>query len=137
MIDLVEAQSRPGFIKAQGENDILLTNAPGNRHTLAVKILDLWLASKGRRARIVDAQFDLGPLIDEIRTTRSSILLISMSLMKQYGVVNEIVERVAELPQPLRPRVVIGGYAVKLGLVPPITGTDLMADISALANILD
>ncbi len=122
--------------RPEGENDILLTNAPGNRHTLAIKILDLWLVSRGKRGRIVDVQFNPGPLIDEIRTTRSDTLLISMSLMEQYGGVNEIVGQVAELPKPLLPRVVIGGYAVKLGLVPPITGADLMADISALANHL-
>jgi methanogenic corrinoid protein MtbC1 len=136
VIDLVDAQVRPVVFNAHGENDIILTVAPGNRHTLAIKILDLWLVSRGKRARIVDVQFNFGALIDEIRTTRSNILLISMSLMEQYAAVNEIVEQVAELPKPLRPRAVIGGYAVKLGLVPPITGADLMADISALAGHL-
>jgi hypothetical protein len=108
----------PWVSKLTAKKEILLTNAPGNRHTLAIKILDLWLASRGKRARIMGVQFNPGPLLNEIRTTRSNIFLISMSLMEQYGAVTEIVEQVAELPMPRRPRVIIGGYAVKLGLVP-------------------
>ncbi len=136
VIDLIEAQSKPLASRAEGENGILLTNAPGNRHTLAIKILDLWLASRGRRARIVDVQLNLGPLLDHIRTIPSKILLISMSLVEQTGAVKEIVKQVANLPKPVRPRVVIGGHAVKLGLVAPINGADLMADISTLAEHL-
>jgi hypothetical protein len=36
------------------------------------------------------------------------------------------------LPRALCPKIIAGGYAVKLGLVPRISGVDLMADISSL-----
>jgi len=45
-----------------------------------------------------------------------------------------ITERIAELPKSTRPKVIVGGYAVKLGLVPAIPGADLMADISSLSG---
>jgi hypothetical protein len=41
-------------------------------------------------------------------------------------------ERVAALPGPIRPKIIVGGYAVKLGLVPEIPGAELVADINTL-----
>jgi len=108
-------------------------NAPGNVHTLGLRIIALWLASKGKVATILDKQYDAAHLLKRIKTTRTKLLLISVALPAQYNGVNEIVERVAELANPIRPRVVVGGSAVKLGLIPPIRGADLMADISLLS----
>ncbi len=133
VLDLIGTKSKLG-LSADGKSggEILLMNAFGNRHTLAVRVLALWLKSKGRRTEIVDAQRDTDPLLSHIRTKQPKLLLISMALSEQYGGVNELAERIAELPEPVRPRVVVGGYAVKLGLVPPIQGADMMADISLL-----
>ncbi|MDO9417152.1 hypothetical protein [Pararhizobium sp.] len=68
-----------------------------------------------------------------IKTTRTKLLLISVALPAQYCGVSEIVKQVAKLANPIRPRVVVGGSAVKLGLIPPIRGADLMAGISLLS----
>ena len=40
----------------------------------------------------------------------------------------------AALPEPVRPRVFVGGYAVKMGFVTAIPGADLVADINLLAG---
>ena len=112
---------------------ILLMNAPGNIHTLGLRIIALWLASKGKVATILDTQYDAAHLLKLIKTTRTKLLLISVALPAQYYGVNEIVKQVAKLANPIRPSVVVGGSAVKLGLIPPIRGADLMADISLLS----
>jgi methanogenic corrinoid protein MtbC1 len=116
------------------ETDVLLMNAPGNEHTLAIRILALWLVSKGMQAQIADAHLDLDQLVTLVRSARPKMLLISMALAAQRRDVIAIAERMAELPKSIRPKVIVGGYAVKLGLVPPIPGADLMADISSLSG---
>lgn len=106
-------------------------NAPGNAHTIGLRIIALWLASKGKIATI-DTQ-DAANLMKLIKTTRPKLVLISVALHEQYFGLKEIVEQVAKLAESIRPRVVVGGSAVKLGLIPPILGADLLADISLLS----
>jgi hypothetical protein len=57
-----------------------------------------------------------------------------MALPEQADGVVGIVDRIAALPQALRPRVIVGGYAVKQGLVSEIPGAELLADISQLPH---
>ncbi len=133
VIDLVSTKVQPiAPPNLVSGGAILLMNAPGNLHTLGLRIISQWLASKGKIATILDTQDDAAHLLKLIKTTRTKLLLISVALPAQYYSVNEIVEQVAKLAKPIRPRVVVGGYAVKLGLIPPIRGADLMADISLL-----
>jgi methanogenic corrinoid protein MtbC1 len=115
---------------------ILLINAPGNHHTLAVRILALWLSDKGMPAHAVDDALDVNDLIVVILKMRPRILLISMALAEQVPGVTALVDRIADLPEPLRPKIVVGGYAVKLGLVSHIPGAILLADINGFAALL-
>ena len=133
--DLVASKvqaGKPTDLVRSNESEFLLMNAPGNEHTLAIRILALWLVSKGKRAQIADAHLRLDELTTLVKTTKPKVLLISMALAEQSKGVMAIAERIAELPKPIRPRIIVGGYAVKLGLVPSIPGTDLMVDISTL-----
>lgn len=133
--DLVASKvkaGKPTDLVRSNEAEILLMNAPGNEHTLAIRILALWLVSKGKRAQIADAHLSLDELTTLVKATKPKVLLISMALAEQSKGVMAITERIAELPKPIRPRIIVGGYAVKLGLVPSIPGADLMADISVL-----
>ncbi|MGA7809200.1 cobalamin-dependent protein, partial [Bradyrhizobium sp.] len=132
--DLIAAKvgGLPAHFMRSNERQILLMNAPGNKHTLAVRILALWLASKGARVQIVDRHCTMDEIVNAIAADKTEMLLISMALSEQRAGVVEIAERVAELPLLVRPAIVVGGYAVKLGLVPPIPGAELLADISHL-----
>jgi methylmalonyl-CoA mutase cobalamin-binding subunit len=114
------------------EPDIVLMNAPGNRHTLAIRILSLWLWNKGVGVRTYDVPPPLEELITLVVASRVRVVLISMALAEQLTGVAKIVERIAELPPSIRPKVIVGGNAVKLGLVSAIPGADLMGDISLL-----
>jgi methanogenic corrinoid protein MtbC1 len=114
-------------------HEILLINAPGNHHTLAVRILALWLSDKSMPALTVDEALDVSDLIILICKMRPRMLLISMALAEQVPGVIAIIERIGDLPEFMRPKVIVGGYAVKLGLVSQIPGAALLADISAFA----
>jgi len=112
--------------------DVLLVNATGNIHTLAIRILALWLEDQGRRARIVS----VGPAFEELKRSievdRPKAVLISIALPEQRKDTAELVAAISSLPRALRPRVLIGGFAIKCGLVEPMPDADLVADISDL-----
>jgi methanogenic corrinoid protein MtbC1 len=79
---------------------------------------------------------DVPPTLEDLTTqvirTQPRLILVSMALAEQSIGVTTIVERIAELSSSVRPRIIVGGYAVKLGLVSAIPGADLMGDISSL-----
>ena len=112
--------------------EVLLMSAAGNRHTLAIRILELWLMNKGIRTRLVHPTLSLDDLMALIRHTRPTALLVSMALPEHRAAVLKTAERVAALPGPIRPKIIVGGYAVKMGLVPEIPGAELVADINTL-----
>jgi methanogenic corrinoid protein MtbC1 len=114
------------------EPEVLLVNAPGNKHTLAIRILTLWLWNRGLPARMIDVPPILEDLTAQVIRTQPRLILVSMALAEQCMGVTAIAERIADLPSSIRPRVIVGGYAVKLGLVSAIPGADLMSDISSL-----
>lgn len=136
VVDLVErrtaAASTAATEKARRPT-LFLMNAPGNRHTLAIRILSLWFTSQGMKTRIIDEQAGLDALLKELSDTRPGFLLVSMALLEQRGEVAAVAEQLQRLPEAARPKMLVGGYPVKVGLVPPIPGADLVADISALS----
>ncbi len=113
-------------------SEFLLMNAAGNKHTLAIRILTLWLASRGAAARVLDSPASPEELAAMVIRYRPRSLLISMALAEQGAGVTALAQRISQLPVAIRPKVIIGGYAVKLGLVSAIPGAELMADISSL-----
>jgi len=110
---------------------VILINAPGNRHNLSIRILALWLESQRIKARIADSELGSETLVAQL-ATRPKLLLISMALTEQSEGVEEIVNRILAWPKLLQPRIIVGGYAVKVGLVSPIPGVEMTADIQAL-----
>ncbi|MBR0871037.1 cobalamin-dependent protein [Bradyrhizobium tropiciagri] len=118
--------SRPGTTL------LFLMNAPGNRHRLAVRILALWLKGRGARVRIVDGDLDHARLLHSIAAERPDYLLISMAVIEQRDRVVEICGAAQALPQDVRPKIVVGGYPVKAGLIESIPGAELLSDITVL-----
>jgi methanogenic corrinoid protein MtbC1 len=138
VIALVEARHKATHADANGADAsasrplLFLMNARGNMHTLAVRILALWLASQGARVRIVDSEAGVDALLRDIAAEFPKSLLISVSLREQRAHVAEIVRCVSTLPAEMRPKVIVGGYAVKAGLMRSLRGAELVADISKL-----
>jgi methanogenic corrinoid protein MtbC1 len=132
LIAAKEAAPMPDCPNTAEAPAMLLMNAPGNRHTLAIRILSLWLRNKGFGVQMLDEPPPLHEFLALVLASRIRVVLLSMALAEQLSAVVEIVERIAELPRSNRPRVVVGGYAVKLGYVSAIPGADLLGDISLL-----
>lgn len=132
LVTTTRFQDRPADARPLDRPDALLMTADGNRHTLAVGILSLWLMDSGMRTRVLDPGLPLKDLLARIGHDRPRLLLISMALAEQRPGVVTLVECLAALPEPVRPRVIVGGYAVKLGHVDAIPGAELMVDISGL-----
>jgi methanogenic corrinoid protein MtbC1 len=112
--------------------EVLIINAPDNRHTLAIRILAAWFAVKGIPARVIDPIPPIDDFIAQIGESRLHLILISMALAEQCPAVVGLVERITALPGTHHPRILVGGYAVKMNLVPPIPGADLVSDINSL-----
>jgi methanogenic corrinoid protein MtbC1 len=134
-ISFKSRESRAANVNGPRQPEVLLMNAPGNNHTMAIRFLALWMADKGTRTRVLDVSVEGRHLISLIKDARPRALLISMALAEQSESVRGIVSCMAEVPLRIRPRVVVGGYAVKSGLISPIPRAELVADISSLSLV--
>ena len=114
------------------ETRLFLMNAAGNRHNLGVRILALWLESCGARVRIIDDGTDCASLMRSVAADRPEYLLISMALTEQRDHVVEIANATQALPLDVRPKVIVGGYPVKAGLIEAIPAAELLSDMSVL-----
>src|SRR5262249_54980869 len=108
VVDLVANKVKRQKLARQQHDRYFLMNAPGNQHTLAVRILTLWLESHGKRARALDDQIDLAELERSLSSEKPKFLLVSMSLPNQTDGVAKIAAMANELPASIRPKVMVG-----------------------------
>jgi methanogenic corrinoid protein MtbC1 len=135
VLKLIEARIRKGNTASRAPANatrMFLMNAPGNRHGLAVRILSIWLKNRGAKVRIIRDGVDQDSLIQRIAAERPKYLLISMALIEQRDSVVAIAHAARALPPDERPKIIVGGYPVKAGLISSIPETELLSDISAL-----
>jgi methanogenic corrinoid protein MtbC1 len=134
VIELIEGIMQRGRTRRRaGVPRCFLMNAPGNTHTLAIRILALWLESRSICTPTVVDHLDLQELAQHIIKAAPKALLISMALPEQLNGVAAISALVGELPAGARPKVIVGGYAIKSGLVRFVPGADLVTDINLLS----
>jgi len=128
--------SQAGTETLTGRPTVLIMNAPGNFHTLGIRVLALWLADRNANVCVVDPPLDAEGLAMLVRETHAKFLLVSMAIPEQETHIFPIVERLTQLPEAIRPQIFVGGNAVKMGLVPAIPGATLLTDISLFPNDL-
>ena len=116
--------------------DIILMNAPGNTHTLGIRFLELWLTSNGSGSLVLDPPPAIEELARVVQTTQPKFLLISVALPEQMAAVSQIVELLSRAAVGTKPQIIVGGYAVKFGLVQPIAGIALASDINQLTGLI-
>lgn len=112
--------------------EALLINADGNNHTLAIRILALWLKSRDVEALALYPSLTPSDLINLLKQMQPRLLLISIALAEQCSSVIRLTELLESIPIENKPKIIIGGYAVKSGMLAPIAGTTLISDISHL-----
>ena len=89
----------------------LLTPVPGNRHTLGIRMLEVWLAEHGVTCMTVEPDLpadEIAALADQLRPT---IVGLSISIPNQVAALTDLADSLHKLPAP--PAVVAGGFAVK------------------------
>lgn len=138
VIEMIERSMQRGRTRRRaGVPRYFLMNAPGNTHTLAIRVLALWLESHGICTPTVVDHLDLQELAQDIIKAAPKALLISMALPQQLNSVAAISALIGELPANARAKVIVGGYAIKTGLVRFVPGADLVTDINLLGALPD
>ncbi len=114
---------------------VFLMNALGNDHSLGVRILSLWLQSKGIETRLFHPPPTPETLFQFATQTRPQAILISVALEWQKVYVHNIARMIELLPRP-RPTLIVGGYAIKQNLIPPIPDVLLLESITGLDDFI-
>jgi len=114
---------------------VVLLNAYGNDHTLAIRILALWLKAKGFEALVLDPPPPPAVLSATLRNLKPTAVLISLALSEQRTAVLSMMES-SRTSDSHHPAVFVGGYAVKMELVAPIPGSMFMTDIARMEETL-
>lgn len=136
VVRLIEARISMGPTPPPSKQaPLFLMNAPGNQHDLAVRILSIWLKNRGMDVRMIESDVDQNKLLRSITAERPKYLLISMALTEQQDSVAAVAKAVQTLPDGMRPKIIVGGYPVKAGLIGSIPATEFSSDISSLPII--
>jgi len=114
---------------------VVLLNAYGNDHTLAIRILALWLKAKGFDALVLDPPPPPALLSATVRNLKPAAVLISLALSEQRMAVLSMMESLHS-NNGHHPAVFVGGYAIKMELVAPIPGSMFMTDIARMEETL-
>ena len=114
---------------------VFLMNARGNHHSLGIRILSLWLQSKGIETRLLHPPPTSDTLFELAIQTRPQAILVSLALEWHQEHLYSLVQLIERLPRP-RPTLIAGGYAVKQGLIPPIAGALLLENITGLSDFI-
>ncbi len=133
LYELVAAEIAPA---ASPRSVVLAMNAPDNHHTLGIRLLALWLLDRGVGARVVLPTPSPQDLVGLVLETQPRVLMISLSLAQQQPKVATLIAGIAKLPERQRPRILIGGSAVKRGAVAPIQGAELVWDLPSIESRL-
>ena len=114
---------------------VLLMNARGNDHSLGIRILSLWLQSKGIQTRHLEPPPTPESLFRLATQTRPQAILVSVALEQQKGYVYTIAKMMERLPRP-RPALIVGGYAIKQNLISHIPGALLLETMAGLNDFI-
>lgn len=113
--------------------DILLTNADGNYHTLGIKFLEMRLLSTGFKTFTALPGLPAAEILGLAKTLGARAIGVSVSLLPQMKSIRELAGEILKLPEPERPKLILGGMPIKEGLVlPPELKVVACADITKL-----
>jgi hypothetical protein len=129
----VKASSAPG--PGIQHPIVFLTNARGNDHSLGIRILSLWLQSKGIETRLFHPPPVPETLFQLALQTRPQAILVSLALEWQKEYLYSLARMIELLPRP-RPTLIAGGYAIKQNLIPPIPGALLLETMTGLNDYI-
>lgn len=115
-------------------SSILLTNAPGNRHTLGVRVVAFALRERGHDARAITEAPSLEELERLLETSRPGAVGVSVALAEQLPSLGRVVERIGRVDPTIR--VLVGGFAVRAGAPVHVEGAEVFVTVDDLLTVL-
>lgn len=114
----------------------LLVLAEDNAHTIGPSIVEVMLRTQGHHVVCVSPGLPGDEILALVATMRPRVLGVSVSSPSQLSSVRHVARGLEGLNAGHRPRLVVGGFAVKAGLgVPTDPGYELVADPSDLLSL--
>ncbi len=126
---------KAGELRNSLKPKVLLVLADGNYHTIGLRIIEIFLVVKEIPSYVVIPGLPVSEVEKLVMELKPEILGISVSLVPQMESVRALAKKFDKLPKFLRPRIVIGGQAVRRGLtVNPALGIEVMKDFFSLLD---
>jgi len=116
--------------------DVILMNAYGNTHTLAIRFLSLWLRGLGIKVLLLEPPAPLAQLIRIIEKVQPTFILISVALANHIDGVSEIARSLERVNARIKPTLIVGGNAVKSGRATPIPDAIFLTDIRVMDDMI-
>lgn len=132
--ELAEHYPNPSSGRAGRPFEVLVLAAPGNRHALGPRLVELVLRSQGVSALSVAPGIPVSEARALVQALNPAVLGLSISAKVQSRAAVALGKALDETMGPGVPHRVMGGYAVKVGELPsPFPGWERMTDPFALA----
>ncbi|MEI7903885.1 MAG: cobalamin B12-binding domain-containing protein [Candidatus Firestonebacteria bacterium] len=134
LIDVLLSKSaKAGSLRNSLKPKVLLVLADGNYHTLGLRIIEIFLVAKNIPSYVVIPGLPAGEVEKLVIELKPEIVGVSVSLVPQLESVRELARNLKNLPARSRPRIIIGGQAVRMGLtVRPDWGIEVMTDFRCI-----
>ena len=116
--------------------DVLFLNAPANTHYLGLRVLKLWLRSKGIESDVL-RNCGLEFVVSEIVKRKPRYLGFSVAANGQLAKVLKLSEQIQKRLGPAVPQIVIGGGVIKRGDFKNSSGIIYQSDIHEFLKLLE
>ena len=107
-------EATPPTPPGPGGLDYLLVAADREQHTLGLWFVELFLREHGRSTFLVTPGLPAGEVMALVRSLQPKTVGLSLALPAHASAVREVASALEGMPR--RPRLIVGGYAVKMGL---------------------
>lgn len=125
------AEATPAPPPRRGDLDYLLVAADREQHTLGLRFVELFLREHGRSTFLVAPGLPAAEVLALVRSLEPRTLGLSVALPAHAAAVREISTALDGVPG--RPRLIVGGYAIKMGIhTADVTGAEVVPQMQQL-----
>ncbi len=130
---LVLERARKAITNPAQPPEFMLVNADENQHTLGPLVAEAFLLTHGRKGFALIPGLPAPEVLEQVGALHPKTLGISVARLRDLEMVQQVCAGLAGLVPEQRPRVVVGGSAIRLGARPdPALGVTVCTDLRAL-----
>ncbi len=116
--------------------EVALMNSPGNIHNLGIKVLDLWLQSKGVRSALLPENAAFEEIIAQLELIKPRYLVISAAIQTQIPGALQFCHSLRAALGMQCPQILLGGNAVKKEAQIAQDGVIVISDVHQFYSML-